>query len=148
MNFKVTSEISKFILVSTPIQSVLTPKINNGQRFLCTCGRSFSAEINIRETTNVETSSPPATPMLSLKTDLKYQQHSQEPISKRSRMLMIEPSTSLIPTTTITTLADRSTMITNWQTPNLKTYEDSPGLLFYNYFISKFFFSRINDRRI
>jgi transposase-like protein len=125
-------EISKYRisgLVSTPIQSVLTPKINNGQRFLCTCGRSFSAEINIRETTNVETSSPPATPMLSLKTDLKYQQHSQEPISKRSRMLMIEPSTSLIPTTTITTLADRSTMITNWQTPNLKTYEDSPELM-------------------
>jgi hypothetical protein len=116
---------------------VLTPKINNGQRFVCTCGRSFSADITIRETTNVETSSPPATPMLLLKTDLKHQQHSQESICKRSRILMIEPPTSLIPTT-ITSLIDRlnpSTMMTNWQTQNLKTYEDSPGLCyFFDYF--------------
>ncbi len=67
--------------------------------------------------------------MLLLKNDLKHQQHSQESICKRPRMLMIEPSTSLIPTTS-NTFVDRlnsSTMITNWQTPNLKTYEDSPG---------------------
>jgi hypothetical protein len=119
------------ISVSTPTQSVLTPKINHGQRFVCACGRSFAAEITIRETTNVETSSPPATPMLLLKTDLKHQQHSQESISKRSRILMIDPPISVIPTTTtITTLVDRlnpSLMVNNWQTTNLKTYEDSPG---------------------
>jgi hypothetical protein len=122
------------ISVSTPIQSVLTPKINNGQRFVCTCGRSFAAELTIHETTNVETSSPPATPMLSMKTDLKHQQRSQEPIPKRSKILMIEPSTSLIPTTTTTTLIDRShpsTMLTNWQTPHIKNYGDSPGFIFF-----------------
>ncbi|CAF4453139.1 unnamed protein product, partial [Rotaria magnacalcarata] len=79
-------------------QSVITPKINNGQRFVCTCGRSYAAEITIRETTNVETSSPPATPMFWLKNDLKHQQFSQEPMSKRPKVLMVEPSTSVIPT--------------------------------------------------
>jgi hypothetical protein len=71
--------------------------------------------------------------MLSLKTDMKHQQHTQEQNSKRSRMLIIDPPTSVIPTTTITSLTDRinsSTMMTNWQTTNLKTYEDSPGLIF------------------
>ena len=71
--------------------------------------------------------------MLLLKTDLKYQQHSQESISKRPRILMIDQPTTVIPTTTtITTLVDRlnsSSMINNWQTANLKTYEDSPGLI-------------------
>ncbi|CAF2739733.1 unnamed protein product [Rotaria sp. Silwood2] len=133
-------EVSKYRmagLLSTPIQSVMTPKINNGQRFVCTCGRSFAAEITICETTNVETSSPPATPMFSFKNDLKHQQHSQESISKRSRILMMEPPTSVIPTTTTSTmtasiLADRltsSAMITNWQITNLKTYENSPELM-------------------
>jgi len=125
-----------FFSVSTPVQSVLTPKINNGQRFVCTCGRSFAAEITIRETTNVETSSPPSTPMLFLKNDLKHQQHSQEHMSKRSRILMVEPSTSAIPTTTTTTTTtvDRlrpSAIVTNWQTQNFKTYENSPGLYLY-----------------
>ena len=54
--------------------------------------------------------------MLLLKTDLKHQQHSQESISKRPRILMIDQPTSVIPTTTsITTLVDRlnpSSMIT------------------------------------
>ncbi|CAF3332504.1 unnamed protein product [Rotaria sp. Silwood1] len=130
-------EVSKYRLaVSSPIQSVITPKINNGQRFVCTCGRSFAAEITIRETTNVETSSPPATPMFLFKNDLKHQQHSQESMSKRPRILMIEPPTSVIPTTTTTTstlsLAERlnsSTMVSNWQITNFKTYENSPELM-------------------
>ncbi|CAF0775187.1 unnamed protein product [Rotaria sordida] len=141
-------EVSKYRiagLLSTPIQSVITPKINTGQRFVCTCGRSFAAEITIHETTNVETSSPPATPMFMFKNDLKHQQYSQEPISKRPRILMVEPLTSVIPTTaatssssssssttTASTLADRlnsSTIVSNWQITNLKTYEDSPELM-------------------
>ncbi len=110
---------------------------------MCGCGRSFAAEIIIRETTNVETSSPPATPMLLHKTDLKNQQHSQESISKRSRTLMVEQPTSVIPTTT--TLIDQlhpSTTVTHWQTQNLKTYEDSPGLYFFFLllFLRKIFF--------
>ncbi len=142
-------KINLYISVPTPIQSVLTPKINHGQRFVCACGRSFATEIAIRETTNVETTSPPATPMLSFKTDMKHQQHSQESFSKRPRILMIEPPTSAIPTTS--TLVDRlnpSTMINNWQTLNLKTYEDSPGLspCFFDYLKkNKDRISRIND---
>lgn len=115
------------VLVSTPVQSVLTPKINHGQRFVCACGRSFSAEISIRETTNIETSSPPATPMLMLKTDLK---HPQESNSKRQKLTILDSSTSIIPTTVTTTSDDgynQSNFIDNWQT-NLKTYEDSPGM--------------------
>ena len=80
--------------------------------------------------------------MLSLKTDLKHQQHPQEPNAKRSRMLFIDPPTSLIPTTTIAPMTDRinsSTMINNWQT-NLKTYEDSPGSIFSMDFRSRIFF--------
>jgi hypothetical protein len=78
--------------------------------------------------------------MLLLKTDLKYQQHSQESISKRPRILMIDQPTTVIPTTTsITTLVDRlnpSSMINNWQTAHLKTYEDSPGLIYlFFYFV-------------
>lgn len=81
--------------------------------------------------------------MLLLKTDLKHPQYSQESFPKRSRLLMSESSTtSVIPTTTASaiTLADRahqSTMISNWQPQNLKTYEDSPGFtsdLFYLFF--------------
>ncbi|UJR26511.1 hypothetical protein I4U23_007837 [Adineta vaga] len=127
-------EISRYRisgLLSTPVQSVLTPKINHGQRFTCACGRSFAAEISIRETTHIETASPPATPMLSLKTDLKQQQYSQESISKRPRILTIDPPTSVIPTTTINVI-DRlhpSNMISNWQTMQLKTYEGSPELM-------------------
>jgi len=42
----------------SPLSSNLaTTKLNNGQRFICPCGRSFSAEITIRETTNVDASS-------------------------------------------------------------------------------------------
>lgn len=132
----------KSFLVTTPIQSVLTPKINHGQRFVCTCGRSFSAEITIRETTNVETSSPPATPMLAMKTDLKQMQHSNESNGKRVRMSMIESSTSsLIPTTT-NSLIERlnpSTMINHWSTPNLKNYQDSPGLTREEYSLNPMF---------
>jgi hypothetical protein len=111
-------------LESVPISaSIPAPvKINNGSRFLCPCGRSFSTEITIRETTNVDASSPPATPMLSLKTDLKHQQHSQESMSKRPRISMIEPPS--LPTTT--TLFDRLNS-TSWSTTNMKTYENSPG---------------------
>ncbi|CAF0960231.1 unnamed protein product [Rotaria magnacalcarata] len=133
-------EISKYritTLLSTPTQSVITPKINNGQRFVCTCGRSYAAEITIRETTNVETSSPPATPMFWLKNDLKHQQFSQEPMSKRPKVLMVEPSTSVIPTTntattTSSTISDRmnaQTIVSNWQIANLKAYENSPELM-------------------
>ena len=67
--------------------------------------------------------------MLSMKTDLKQMQHSNESNGKRARMSMIEPSTSLIPTTT-NTLIERlnpSTMINHWSTPNLKNYGNSPG---------------------
>lgn len=113
----------------------ITNKINNGQRFVCPCGRSFSTEISIRETTNVDASSPPATPMLSFKTDLKHQQYCQESISKRQRVLMIDtphPSTS---TNTITTLNSSASLITSWPTTNMKTYENSPGII--SIFISK-----------
>lgn len=96
------------------------------------CGRSFAAEITIRETTNVETSSPPATPMFAFKNDLKHQQHSQESLSKRSRMLIIDPPSSVIPTTTVSSsLVERlntSNIMANWQISNLKAYEHSPGL--------------------
>jgi hypothetical protein len=60
--------------------------------------------------------------MLSLKTDLKHHQHSQESISKRPRVLMID--TPQI--TTITTL-NPSSLISSWQTTNMKNYENSPG---------------------
>ncbi|CAF0965250.1 unnamed protein product [Adineta ricciae] len=132
-------EISRYrVSASTPAQCVLTPKFNNGQRFTCPCGRSFSAELNIRETTHVETSSPPATPMLLLKNDLKQQQqqhqqqqHSQESISKRQRILMIDQPISVIPTTTafLSNRSHSSNMTSNWQTIQLKTYEDSPELM-------------------
>ncbi|CAF1135037.1 unnamed protein product [Adineta steineri] len=133
-------EISRYRIsgfMSTPIQSVLTPKINHGQRFMCVCGRSFAAEISIRETTHVETSSPPATPMLSFKTDLKQQQqqqqqqqNSQESMCKRQRILTIEAPISSTPTAT--SILDRiipSSMFSNWGTTNLKTYEGSPELM-------------------
>lgn len=118
------------LAVATPVQSALTPKINHGQRFVCACGRSFSTEITIRETTNVDTSSPPATPMLLLKSDLKHQQHPHEPSCKRPRALILDPSNSLIPTTTNISIErlNPSAMINHWSTMNLKTYEDSPGL--------------------
>ena len=110
-----------------------SPKVN-GQRFVCGCGRSFSTEITIRETTNVDATSPPATPMLLLKTDLKLQQqqqHLQESVAKRARMMMIENPTSVIPTTTNNTmLVDRlnaSSIVPAWPTASLKNYEDSPG---------------------
>jgi hypothetical protein len=61
--------------------------------------------------------------MLSLKTDLKHQQHSQEPLSKRPRVLM---SDTIHPTTTGTTL-NSSSLITSWPTTNMKNYEHSPG---------------------
>lgn len=78
----------------------------------------------------METSSPPATPMLLLKTDLKHQQNNtQESMSKRPRILMIDPSTSVIPTTTsiIDRLNPQPMTNSHWQTHNLKTYEGSPG---------------------
>jgi len=67
----------------------------------------------------------PATPMLSHKTDLKHQQHSQESISKRPRVLMIDTPQ---PTTTITTL-NTSSLMTSWPTGNMKNYENSPELI-------------------
>jgi hypothetical protein len=74
--------------------------------------------------------------MLLHKTDLKHQQHSQESISKRPRILMNEPSTTT--TTNITSLVDRlnpSASIMNWQTTSLKNYEESSGwpLFIYNF---------------
>jgi len=62
--------------------------------------------------------------MLSLKTDLKQQQqHTQESISKRSRVSMID---ALHPTTT--TLLNSSSLIAPWSTNhNMKNYENSPG---------------------
>jgi hypothetical protein len=119
---KVITQIDLFLASNSA-----TAKLNNGQRFVCPCGRSFSAEITIRETTNVDASSPPATPMLSLKTDLKYQQHSQESISKRARVLMIDPPQ---PTTTTITTLNTSSLITSWPTTNMKTYEHSPGRIY------------------
>ena len=65
-------------------------KLNAGQRFICPCGRSFSTEITIRETTHVDASSPPATPMLPLKSDFKHQHYSSEPNPKRSRTSLME----------------------------------------------------------
>jgi hypothetical protein len=62
--------------------------------------------------------------MLSLKTDLKHQQHSQESISKRQRVLMIDRPH---PTTTTTATLNSSSLITSWPTMNIKTYENSPG---------------------
>ena len=117
-------------LVSIPTQSIISPKSNNGQRFTCTCGRSFSTEITIRETSNVETSSPPATPMLGTRIDLKA-----SPPLKRSKPSMIEqPTVTIIRTTTNPVapnhLVERmhpATDLSNWQTNNLKQYENSEG---------------------
>lgn len=101
-----------------------TAKLNNDQRFSCPCGRSFSAEITIRETTNVEASSPPSTPMLSLKTDLKHQQYSHESMPKRQRSIIIDvPPSSTATTTTL----NSSSLITSWPTTNIKNYGNSPG---------------------
>ena len=122
---------------SCSLASNSTPtKLNHGQRFLCPCGRSFSTEITIRETTNVDASSPPTTPMLSFKTDLRHVQHSQESMPKRARMAMIDPSQAL-PTATITTTLSTSSLITSWPTTNMKTYENSPGEIGFVFF---FFF--------
>ena len=111
-------------------------KLNAGQRFHCPCGRSFSTEITIRETTNVDTTSPPATPMLLMKTDFKNPQHSSDSISKRSRMLMIDPPAAAPPTqtpsSTQTTINLNGTnhslaLVSSWPTGALKSYERSPG---------------------
>ena len=102
---------------------------------MCTCGRSFAAEVSIREMTNVETSSPPATPVFLLKTDTKHQQNLQEPFLKRPRILTLEPPTSTISTTITPTINDQlnsSTIVTDWQMTNLKNYENSPGLYFHS----------------
>jgi hypothetical protein len=105
-------------------------KMNAGQRFMCPCGRSFSTEISIRETTHMDASSPPATPMITFKNDLK---HVSESISKRSRILMIDPSGSNINIGgTSTSLIDRlnsSSLASSWSTNTLKAYANSPGLL-------------------
>ncbi|CAF3911232.1 unnamed protein product [Adineta steineri] len=115
---------------STLSSNSTSPKFNNGQRFLCPCGRSFSTEITIRETTNVDASSPPATPMLSLKTDLKHQQQqqqSQESLSKRLRMPMMDV---LHPTASILlNSSSSSSLIVPWSTMNMKNYENSPELM-------------------
>jgi len=115
-------------LISIPTQSIISPKSNNGHRFICTCGRSFTTDITIRETTNVETSSPPATPMLGTKIDLK-----SSPPLKRSKPSIIEqPTVTIIRTTTnpvtLNHLVERthqSNDLNNWQTNNLKQYENS-----------------------
>jgi hypothetical protein len=73
--------------------------------------RLFATEKTIGETTHIETSSPPATRMLLLKTDLKHQQNSQKSISKRPRILTIEPTT--ITTTTLIDRLNQSTMVIN-----------------------------------
>ena len=102
---------------------------------MCSCGRSFSTEITIRETTNVETSSPPATPMLVSKPDIKHHQYIQTSASKRAKTSATDSTTSsssLIPTTTLNELVDRlhpSSNIVNWHTTTLKHYEHSPGSL-------------------
>ena len=141
-----------------------TAKLNHGQRFSCACGRSFSAEITIRETTNVDASSPPATPMLLLKNDLKqqqqhqqqlHQQHGQDSMCKRPRMLMIE--TSVPPTTIVSAAAliDRSnssSLMAAWQASSMKNYENSPGAFLFSSPLSLFsarhayLASRIDDR--
>ena len=106
-------------------------KLNAGQRFQCPCGRSFSTEITIRETTNVDSSSPPATPMLLMKNDLKHPQHTSESISKRSRMLLIDPPAAPPPSSTQTINLNRTNnnlaLTTSWPTGALKNYEHSPG---------------------
>ena len=97
---------------------------------MCSCGRSFSTEITIRETTNVEATSPPATPMLSSKSDLKHHPYIQTSVSKRAKTSAMESITSLIPTTTLNELVDRlhpPTNMINWHTTNVKHYENSPG---------------------
>lgn len=116
--------------VPAPTQSILAPKVNHGSRFMCSCGRSFSTEIAIRETTNVEATSPPATPMLSSKCDLKHHQYIQTSVSKRAKTFAMDSMTSLIPTTTLNELVDRlqpPTNMINWHTTNVKHYENSPG---------------------
>jgi hypothetical protein len=66
--------------------------------------------------------------MLSIKTDLKHQQHSQESISKRQRVLMIDrPHPTTATTTTTVTTLNSSSLITSWPTTNMKNYENSPG---------------------
>ncbi|CAF0836823.1 unnamed protein product [Adineta ricciae] len=106
-------------------------KIHNGQRFVCPCGRSFSTEITIRETTNVDASSPPATPMLSLKTDLKHLQHLQESVSKRSRTSLLDTAHTIATgsTSASTTTFNSSPLVVPWSTANMKNYENSPELI-------------------
>jgi hypothetical protein len=65
--------------------------------------------------------------MLSLKTDLKHHQQSQESISKRARVLMIDPPQPMLPATTTLTTMNTSSLITSWPMTNVKTYEHSPG---------------------
>ena len=62
--------------------------------------------------------------MLSHKTDLKHVQHSQESLSKRARVLMIDSSQSN--GTTISTINASSSM-SSWPPNTMKTYENSPG---------------------
>ena len=64
--------------------------------------------------------------MLSLKNDLKHPQHSQESLSKRARVLIMDASQAL-PTTTMTTVNTSSSLITPWPTTHMKAYENSPG---------------------
>lgn len=119
------------LLVSMPTQSIITPKHNAGTRFVCSCGRSFTTEITIRETANLESSSPPATPMIGTKLDLKT-----SPPVKRSKTSSgnIEPTISIIRTNnhpvTLNHLVERnhpSNDLNNWSHTHFKQYENSPG---------------------
>ncbi|CAF1059117.1 unnamed protein product [Rotaria sordida] len=116
--------LSKYRESTLPSNSTIA-KMNNDQCFTCPCGRSFSAEITIRETTNIETNSRPSTPILSVKTDLKHQQYTHESISKRQRGLIVDtPST-----TTTTTTLNSSSLIASWSATNIKNYGNSPEMI-------------------
>lgn len=110
---------------------ILPSKINHGQNFTCSCGRSFTTEITIRETSNVEESSPPATPMIGTKNDFKYQhQLLQTSPMKRVKNSTKETISSVIPTTALNDLIDRinpTSNLAHWRSHSLKNYEDSPG---------------------
>ncbi|CAF0960128.1 unnamed protein product [Rotaria magnacalcarata] len=108
---------------STLPSNTVSAKISNDQCFTCPCGRSFSTEITIRETSHVESSSPPGTPLLSVKTDLKNQQYSHESISKRQRGLIVDT-----PSTTVATL-NSSSLISSWPTANIKNYGNGPEIM-------------------
>lgn len=109
----------------------LPMKYNGGQCFACPCGRTFAIETTIRETTNVDASSPPATPMLQSKIDYKQLHSMSESNPKRPRILNVDANNLLIHNSQnnniIAERINSSSILTSWPSSSIKTYENSPG---------------------